>query len=142
MIQVDERGKIIKTYRKDLIIEDVCNVNLQFETCDVCEKRLEPNDMCMYYINDYVEQREADTGCLVYCSAICLNYGTLKQDVEKLIAAIRDNTDDDVDEHKNWKPIVPLQFIQGEIEKIIGEANLESSLIYRDSKNNRVGWRT
>tara|TARA_B100000029_G_C17409279_1_gene900096 strand:- start:73 stop:480 length:408 start_codon:yes stop_codon:yes gene_type:complete len=127
MIKINE-NKIIRTYRKDLTIEEVCNVNSKFETCDVCKKRLEPNDMCMYYLEDYKEQKILDTGCLVYCSATCLNYGTLKQDIRKLIEAIRDNTEDDVDEHNNWSPYVPLQFIQEEIEIIIGEADLEFSL--------------
>ena len=42
----------------------------------------------------------------------------------KLIEAIQANTEDDVDNHKNWKPIVPLQYIKEEIERVIGEAEL------------------
>ena len=127
MIRINDNNKIIKTYRKDLIMEDACNVNRIFEICAECDKRLEPNDMCMYYISDYDEQSRADTGCLVYCSATCLNHGTLKEDVIKLIRAIKANTVDDVDAHNNWFPVVPLQFIQEEIDTIIGEAELQSN---------------
>ena len=64
--------------RTDLTTMNVVDLNSTFETCNTCAKKLTSIDKCMFYQNDYTEQLEANTGALVYCSKLCLNYGTLK----------------------------------------------------------------
>lgn len=78
--------------RIDLSTQDVRDINMLFETCAICGTRLAPHDKCMFYHNDYQEQSAADTGALVYCSQLCLDYGTLKLETKKLLTAIKCNT--------------------------------------------------
>tara|TARA_R110000824_G_scaffold47506_2_gene135243 strand:+ start:397 stop:747 length:351 start_codon:yes stop_codon:yes gene_type:complete len=104
--------------RIDLVIDKVYNVNSLFETCDSCKKRLEGDDKCFYYSNDYDEQLAADTGALVYCSTLCLSYGTLKLNTQKLLIAMEFNICQEYDEHGNYAPYIPVQYIGEEMEQV------------------------
>ena len=59
--------------RTGLATMNVVDLNSTFETCNTCNKKLTSIDKCMFYLNDYKAQLEADTGALVYCSQLCLD---------------------------------------------------------------------
>ena len=109
--------------RTDLATMNVVDLNSTFETCNTCAKKLTSIDKCMFYQNEYKEQLEANTGALVYCSKLCLDYGTLKLDTKKLLIAIECNTYHGFVEGSSFRdgePIINQMDISEEINNLRG----------------------